>query len=162
IVDGTQQAVITAQATVPPTFLRASGSTQAYMTKTIAAQPDGRYVTAGQRYSGTLTSWDVGVSRFLPDGTPDTSFRGSRTAVSGGRHDGPTAVLVQPDGKVLVAGYSIIGVGPYANMFVMRYNVNGSLDTTFGTGGKTVLNFGSTSRGEVWDLALQPDGEILL
>src|SRR5262249_42936154 len=56
-----------------------------------------------------------------------TDFGGDETA---------TAVAVQPDGKIVVVGYT-----NYSDFAVARYNVDGSLDSSFGTGGKVVTDF---------------------
>jgi uncharacterized delta-60 repeat protein len=97
-------------------------------------------------------------------GTPDPSFGsgGSVTTAmgSGTSHDVPYAVIVQPDGKILVGGTC-------ATQFCMvRYETNGLLDTTFGTGGrvlKSLLGGNPTFGGDqAYAMALQPDGKIVL
>jgi uncharacterized delta-60 repeat protein len=97
-------------------------------------------------------------------GAPDTSFGGGgsvTTAVgSGTSHDVPYAVVVQPDGKILVGGTC-------ATQFCMvRYETNGLLDTTFGTGGrvlKSLIGGNPTFGGDqAYAMALQPDGKIVL
>ena len=67
------------------------------------------------------------------------------------------AVAVQSDGKIVVAGLTN-GPGPYP-AFLARYNVNGSLDTTFGNHGLVVSQF--TLQDEFYGLAIQPDGKIV-
>ena len=69
------------------------------------------------------------------------------------------AIAVQPDGKIIVAG----NVGPSSsyNVGVVRYNEDGSLDPTFGLGGMAVIE-ASIFLDFAMDIALQPDGKILL
>lgn len=72
------------------------------------------------------------------------------------------AVTVQPDGKIVVAGRYWIGTD--WDSFVLRLNANGTLDTSFGTGGKVTF---SVSAGEnCYDypqaVAVQPDGKIVV
>src|SRR5262249_23308044 len=77
-----------------------------------------------------------------------------------GQSDRANAVVIQPDGKILVGGTG--GNGPHFFYVLARYNPSGSLDQTFGNGGKLVYDPSpSGSYNELWDLALQPDGRIL-
>lgn len=113
-------------------------------TAAVAVQGDGKTIAVGLA-DGTSTQ-DFGVTRFNPDGTIDTTFGGpahggpaAGTVFTdfSGRDDSPVAVAVQPDGKILVLGTSTGANGGTADadIAVVRYNTDGSLDTTFGTGG---------------------------
>src|SRR5262249_472310 len=93
---------------------------------------------------------------------PDTTFGGTGTVFTdvSGQSDRAHAVLIQPDGKILVGGTG--GDGPHFFFVLARYNPNGSLDTTFGNGGKVVTHpRPSGPYNEIWDLALQAAGRIL-
>ena len=70
-----------------------------------------------------------------------------------------TAMKIQPDGKILVLGS--VGTGSAQDTVLVRYNPNGSLDATFGTGGKVVTAF-SPAAETANELALQADGKILV
>jgi len=73
------------------------------------------------------------------DPTFDTD--GKVTTDFGSSNDFAEAIAVQPDGKIVVAGYAFVGS---ANDFALvRYNTDGSLDTTFDTDGKVTTAFGS-------------------
>jgi uncharacterized delta-60 repeat protein len=82
-------------------------------------------------------------------------------------NDQPNSILVQPDGKILVGGYAALsGVDPviFRQQFgyaVQRYHEDGTLDTTFGDGGKVITSF-STFNDKCYGMALQPDGKIIL
>lgn len=121
-------------------------------------QPDGKIVQVG--YSGPGAAWDVGVARFNIDGTLDTSFNGTGrvTTPVGGAKDEADAVVVQPDGKVVVAGYSGNGVNDDA--LVVRYTSAGALDTTFNGTGKLSLPLGP-GNDTLRSLALEADGRIV-
>src|SRR5262245_33211210 len=68
------------------------------------------------------------------------------------------AVAMQTDGKIVVSGQS--GIYPDLHSALVRYNRNGSLDSTFGTSGKVTVTFDSTS--DYLDaVALQSDGKIV-
>ena len=70
------------------------------------------------------------------------------------------AVLVQPDGRILLAGTTDATNGPNADFFVTRHNVDGSFDTTFGSGGKVI--FGQANKEDVvTGLGLLGDGSII-
>jgi uncharacterized delta-60 repeat protein len=71
-------------------------------------------------------------------------------------------VVIQPDGKILVAGYTEdYGAGRVDKGVVVRYNQDGSLDTTFGIGGRETFDL-SPGYDRVTAMALEPNGEILL
>jgi len=91
-------------------------------------------------------------------GALDTSFDGDgKTTINFGGTDVARVVLVQPNGRILVAGG-----GAASNSFcVARLRSNGALDTTFGSGGKRVVGFGGDSES-VFGAALQTDGKIVL
>ncbi len=69
------------------------------------------------------------------------------------------AIVIQPDGKIVVGGYNVMP-GGNLDFALVRYNANGHLDTSFGVGGKVTTDFfGFTD--QIHTLALQPDGKIV-
>jgi uncharacterized delta-60 repeat protein len=92
-------------------------------------------------------------------GDLDTTFgNGGKKTVNFGGVDVPRAVLVQPNGRIVVAG----GGGPASSFCVVRLRAaNGTLDPTFGSGGKRRIDFGAEDDG-VHGAALQADGKIVL
>jgi uncharacterized delta-60 repeat protein len=117
-----------------------------------ALQPDGRILLAGD------SDFRVAVARLNPNGSFDTTFSGDgKLLFSWGAISRATAVLVLPNGKILVSGFS----GPEGgNVQVARLTANGALDTTFGTGGKTPVDFGGDDFGTA--MARQANGRILV
>ena len=104
--------------------------------RAVALQPDGKIVTAGR---GSVVVGDVrfALTRHNADGTLDTTF-GDHGRVWTNRfelnaQEEATAVVVQPDGKIVAAGRT--GDFVNANFAVARYDANGNLDATFGVGG---------------------------
>lgn len=96
----------------------------------IAVQPDGRIVAAGTvDESGTR---NVFAARYLSDGSPDTSFGGDGVVVSDRYHQVAPRLVVQSDGKVVLATRSEFGGGL---LFVYRFNADGTPDTSFGSSG---------------------------
>lgn len=84
---------------------------------------------------------------------------GVRTTDIQGTDDGGYAMALQPDGKIVVGGYAV-NVSGNKDFALVRYNYNGTLDTTFGTGGKVTTDFNATS-DRIWGIALQSDGKIV-
>jgi uncharacterized delta-60 repeat protein len=121
----------------------------------VAVMPNGKIVVVGT--TNVLGSSDVAVLRYNANGSLDTSFDndgGVITDIGAATADVGNAVAVQPDGKILVVGTS------GADILILRYNVNGSLDSFFGGGGKIVTNVASSDNGS--SIALQNDGKILV
>ncbi|HNL77273.1 MAG TPA: DUF4347 domain-containing protein, partial [Accumulibacter sp.] len=84
---------------------------------------------------------------------------GKVTTAIGTGNDSGTSTLVQPDGKVLVAGYAL--VDSTYNFALLRYNTDGTLDTSFGSGGKVTTAIGASSDSGN-SVAIQTDGKILV
>ncbi len=117
----------------------------------VAVQPDGKVLVAGPG------GGNFGVGRVKTDGFYDPSFGPSangQVAIDFGGNDVATAMALQPDGKILVAGTDGDGFA------VARLMPNGALDPSFGTGGKATVNF--TGVDIAHGMALQPDGKIVL
>jgi uncharacterized delta-60 repeat protein len=125
----------------------------------VAVAPTGKIVVAG--YSAEKFA----VARYLMNGNLDTTFDGDGkvlTAVSAilWPNDRAYSVLVQPNGRVVVGGDTWTGVDFDHDFALVRYNGDGSLDTTFGGDGKVTTSF---SNDEDWirAMALQADGKIV-
>lgn len=80
-----------------------------------------------------------------------------------GASDSGEAVVVQPDGKIVLAGFAGRSTTPFTNdSLLLRYNPDGTLDTTFGSSGKVVVELSAPSRNDlIYDIALEPDGDIV-
>jgi uncharacterized delta-60 repeat protein len=131
----------------------------------IAVQPDGKLVVAGDG-PGTQI-FGFAVVRYLPDGSLDQSF-GSGGVVNtsfpnGGAFDIPHAVVLQPDGKIVVAGSADQDLEEgNENFGLARYNPDGSLDSTFNSTGLVTTDlFGLEEFDSVQAVALQPDGKFV-
>jgi len=123
----------------------------------IALHPDGKIVAAGEGGFG-----DFALVRFNPDGSLDVSFGAAgKVLTDWGGEDAINSLALQPDGKIVAAGLSIFFGPPVTFVFELaRYNPDGTLDGTFGSGGKVATNFGGTNEA-ARDVALQPDGKIV-
>ncbi len=125
--------------------------------RSVALQPDGRIVVAGYTDTGTA---DYLVIRLTTGGALDPAFNGSGYIHFPISSDTDIAekVLIQPDGKIVLAGYSYVG-GDW-DFSAARLNTNGALDPTFSGDGKTTIGFGADDK--CYDAALQDDGRIVL
>lgn len=132
-----------------------SGNEEAYA---IALQADGKIVAAG--YMNSESSIDFAVARYNTNGSLDTSFDVDGKVTTGifDSTDQATAAAIQPDGKLVVAGYTFID--NTLGFALVRYNTNGSLDTSFDTDGKVYTSIlGITDTASA--VAIQPDGKIV-
>jgi uncharacterized delta-60 repeat protein len=134
----------------------------------IAIQPDGRIIVAGfAQLAGSGGNPRVfALARYRSDGSPDTSFGngGALTTSFGGNFAAASAVMLQPDGKIIVAGtvdFNPDVPGSGLDFALARYNPSGTLDGSFGKGGKVVFDFfGSFDQAN--GAVLQPDGKIIV
>ncbi|HEV7735249.1 MAG TPA: hypothetical protein VGR62_23965 [Candidatus Binatia bacterium] len=125
----------------------------------IVIQPtDGKIVAVGRSFYDTADGAHVALARYMPNGTLDTEFGIDGRVTTAFNEDAvPSSVLVQPDGKILLSG--VQGTAGFYEAALLRYlPVDGSLDPSFGTGGKVTVSVGgSTGVG----VALQADGKIV-
>ena len=127
----------------------------------------------GEAFDGTLQAdgkilavgglnGDFVVARYNPGGSPDTTFgtNGVVTTDLGSTQDQAEGVAVQADGKIVVAGFTE-SANNGLDFAILRYNTNGTLDTTFGTGGIVTTDFDHLD-DQAADVALQADGKIVV
>jgi uncharacterized delta-60 repeat protein len=138
------------------TVLTSFGSRTNSTAAAVAIAPDGKIVAVGSGFA---------LARYRPGGRLDPSFgRGGKLVTGFGAHSfygTAEAVAIQPDGKVVVAG-EVVPRGPRTTkLAVVRYNSDGSLDRSFGTGGRVVTQVGEfDSYGAA--IVVQPDGKIVV
>lgn len=141
----------------------------------IAVQPDGKLVAAGYSAEDFSSAYprpsSLAVARYKRNGRLDRAFAGDGTVttVIGGSAVAK-AVDVQPDGKIVVAGWTLNGpLGPTIDgldFLLARFNADGSLDASFGDGGVVSRDlateqFGSATSDFADDVLVQPDGRIV-
>jgi uncharacterized delta-60 repeat protein len=120
----------------------------------LVVQPDGKLVAAGA--SGD----NFALARYNANGTLDSAFgAGGKVTTDFGGFDEANALVVQPDGKLVAAGASS-AAGTY-DFALVRYNANGSLDSTFGAGGRVITDFFSRPDDVATALVVQPDGKLV-
>lgn len=129
----------------------------------VIQQTDGKLVLAGTtaQVLQIFGDDDIALARFNADGTLDSTFGdGGRASLDIGSTNDVAFSLIQQDGdKLVIAGTAVTG-GFYRQVFA-RFNANGTLDATFGTGGTTLTNFGEGPGSWANDIAQQPDGKLV-
>ena len=128
----------------------------------VAVQADGKLIVVGTTYKNNdFSDEDFAVTRYNTDGTLDNSFgrKGKVRTDFPSLAAVPSSVVIQPDGKIVVAGGAFPIFTFLGNFEIARYNPNGTLDTSFGDGGIVTTIFPQGSYAS--DVALQPDGKII-
>ncbi len=142
-----------------------SNSTISFSSNAMALYPnagtanDGKIVVSGLYETASYSVWSA-VVRYNPNGSLDTTFANggifTNSLVSGSSH--AYAVAIQSDGKMVIVGNSQTSGTP-VHITVTRLNVDGTFDTTFGSGGIVISALG-TNDSEAHAVALQADGKI--
>jgi uncharacterized delta-60 repeat protein len=128
----------------------------------ILIQPDGKIVAVGSA-NDPATFYDFAAARYLSNGTIDTTFGVAgkvRTDFGDQNFDRARSAALQPDGKIVAAGFAISHGGGVQNFAVARYTSNGVLDTSFSRDGETQIDFGNCCQGAT-KVLLQSDGKII-
>jgi uncharacterized delta-60 repeat protein len=123
----------------------------------VVVQGDGKLVTAGWAQVGGV--FKFAVERHNEDGSADTSFGTAGTVLTTiGTGAAAGKVVLQNDGKLVVAGSATVsGASQFA---LARYNTNGTLDGTFGTGGVVTTPVGTSDSANA--VVVQPDDKIVV
>jgi uncharacterized delta-60 repeat protein len=145
----------------------------------ITLQPNGQILIGGSTLNttvvprkATIVNGDFALARYNSDGTVDSSFGSGGKVITDfdGLYDQVKQVVLQPDGKIIAGGEASVsdaslpggttGGGAVGVFGFARYNVDGSLDSSFGTGGITT----ATAEGagvQMSSIALEPDGKVV-
>src|SRR5688572_17019299 len=129
----------------------------------VTVQDDDKVIAVGYGYS---TNYGFAIARFNNNGTFDNSFDGDGKKIVLIPASGESmayGVSVQPDAKIVVGGrtYDYNNTATYYDYGIIRLNVDGSLDNSFDTDGKKIIDF-NNNYDEGRSLAIQNDGKILI
>lgn len=131
--------------------------------KALAIQTDGKIVVAGYA-SNNAIAHDFALARYNSDGSLDENFGFQGKVITSffllGGDEYAEALVLQPDGKILVAGEAN-SAGLQSNFAIARYTNSGSLDMSFGAGGKVLTDFFGYA-GQARSIAIQADRKILV
>lgn len=121
-------------------------------------QANGKIVAAG------WCNNDFAIVRYNTDGSFDTTFSDDgilTTDIINNSIDAGESVVLQPDGKIVVLG-TVFRDADKADFAIVRYNEDGSLDTSFSEDGKVIIDIASNSYDLASGIVLQSDGKILV
>lgn len=126
----------------------------------VALQNDGKIVIAGYKYISN-SNYDFALVRYNSNGSLDSTFgSGGKIITSfGNADDRGRSIVIQSDEKIVIAGYS--GSGTNYDFALIRYLSDGTLDSSFGTGGKVTTDFGN-SADRSNSMAIQSDGKLIV
>ena len=129
--------------------------------KKILIQPDGKIILFG--YAGTGNGNDFALARLNTDGTPDTTFGNNgivTTDIDSNSNDTAASAVLQPDGKIVVAGtYS---GGGMRNLALVRYLPSGALDSSFGDSGSGITRAIRSGSDDADDIHMDEVGRFLV
>ena len=145
-------------------FLNISSFGSSDAANAVALQPDGKLVVAGLAGAGAFS---FGLARYEADGSLDSAFgSGGRVTTGFPGHDAvATDVAILPDGKIIAVGLTntFVKFVLKPDFAIARYNLDGSLDSTFGVGGKVTTDFRGLGLGDSASAAaIQVDGKIVV
>ena len=127
----------------------------------VVVDGNGKIVVAGRSYGSNV---DFAVARYTSTGSLDATFgTGGITLTNfpNNQTDIAQALSIQPDNKIVAAGYSIASGTTDYDFAVARYNTDGTIDNSFGTNGKITFDF-STIYDKAYAIAIQPDYKIVV
>ena len=141
--------------------------------RSVAIQSDGKILVAGNDLNAT--GYEIAMARYNPDGSLDTSFASNGELIInpsstfnlfGTVFSGIESMVLQPDGKILIAGYLQSGGSPATDFAIMRLNANGTQDLSFNSIGLVTTDFGSSgstaANAHAYAMLLRPDGKIVV
>ncbi|HLJ95413.1 MAG TPA: hypothetical protein VKU02_19710 [Gemmataceae bacterium] len=136
----------------------------------VLIQPNGEIIALGGAQTSSAGAYEFAAERYNPDGSLDTSFGSGGVAVASfgpGTARGPSSALYPQagtanDGKIVQEGYYIPQGGGVQSQILARYNTNGTLDSTFGTGGEVMTTFPGVSNVQYgWGVVVTSRGQIV-
>jgi uncharacterized delta-60 repeat protein len=135
----------------------------------VAIQADGKIVLVGYCQKQAAGDNDIAIARLNPDGSLDKSFTGDGRKFIGFNNDGKgddrgAAVIIQPDGSIVVVGYAQASGTGNDDFAIARVTPNGTLDRSFSKDGKKTVafNLGGTGNDRATSVALQSDCSIVV
>ena len=123
----------------------------------VAIQLNGKIVVVGYSANNSTTQGAAfALARYNPNGSLDTSFSGDGKQAIGSDFDSATAVAIQANGKIVAVGICC-GYHGGEDFAIARFNLNGSLDPTFGF---QTTSFRDSNGANA--VAIQPNGKIVV
>ena len=128
----------------------------------VVVQDDGKIVVVGNAF-GPMFSEDFAIARYNPNGSLDTSFSGDgKQTASFLTTAEANGVAIQGDGKIVVVGTGVDNINGGSEGAIVRYNPNGTLDTSFSGDGTQTTDFGLGEGAQATGVAIQGGGKIVI
>lgn len=127
----------------------------------VALQNDGKIIVAGHTWGGSENNF--ALARYNSNGVLDASFGnlGTVSTPFSSKNAVARTLKIQTDGKIVVGGHVYSSNNDFDEFAIARYNTNGSLDVTFGTGGQVATSFGIGTKNWINSIQLQNNGKIV-
>ena len=120
---------------------------------------DGKILFTGEFFP-MIGGVDAAILKCNPDGSLDSSFGiNGFNSVHINSYNYPAGIVVQNDGKIVIAGQAENVVGNPKSAFLARFMTNGGLDPSFGTNGVVITYY--SAQTPIVDIAIRPDGKLL-
>jgi uncharacterized delta-60 repeat protein len=126
-------------------------------------KPDGKIIVAARRIkTGEKTREEL--MQFNDDGSIDFGFGNNGMVIGSysGNETNLESAALQSDGKILTTGYTYVGQVSNSDVFVSRYNTDGSVDMGFGTDGKVIKDYVSAAKEDGRKILVQSTGKIVV
>ena len=125
----------------------------------VAVQADGKVIAAGSARDPAANTVSFALARYNRNGNLDSAFgSGGKVRTDFARPSSASALSIQPDGRIVVAGD--VGINADFDFALARYNRDGTLDSTFGIGGKVTTDLSQVDAA--YAVAIQADGRIVV
>lgn len=128
----------------------------------VALTGNGIFMAGATRSTTSTTGYNMALAKLTDNGNPDSTFTGNGREtydITASQQDYSTGIVVQPDGKIVLGGYT----GSSTDICFIRLNADGTVDNTFNTTGLTKIDIlGLTKNDVTFKMAAQPDGKILI
>ncbi|MEO7210735.1 MAG: T9SS type A sorting domain-containing protein, partial [Chitinophagaceae bacterium] len=137
-------------------------NTYPHFVNCMVVQADGKIILGAQGYNN-LTTDDFTIIRFTSTGIIDSTFgKNGISYIDFGYEESPASLVIQPDGKIIAAGYSDVIGGSQNEFYILaRINQSGLLDSSFNHNGKLTTFFSNKDQARAQKVLLQPDGKII-
>ncbi len=127
----------------------------------VALESDGKILVAGATGDLATNGEDFALARYNTDGSLDKTFGTGGVVITSFAAKGPNATAGASSIVIDSAGWIVLGGSTFHDFALARYTADGSLDKTFGTGGKVLTNLGGNSDAGIDALALDAQGRIV-
>src|SRR5205807_9863274 len=125
----------------------------------VLVQPDGKIILLGHT-STSSGFFNFALARYNSNGSLDSTFGGTgKVTTNFGILDDARSGVLQPDGKIVAVGST--NTGSKTDLALARYNADGSLDSTIGTGGKVTTDLGGVNQAAN-SVVIQSDGKLVV